>query len=430
MSHAMDTTRRQFVKSTVAACAAPTIISGLAAGQIAANDRITIALIGCGGMGNSNLRHFLRLPDTHCVAVCDVDAQRAASTRDAVNEYYAGQTRSGSYAGCDLYSDFRDVLARPDVDAVIQAAPDHWHAYINTAAARAGKDIYGEKPLTRTVEEGRLLSDCIERYGRIFQTGSQQRSDSRFRYACELVRNGRIGTVRTIEIGIPGGKATTNHPPIPVPDYFDYDMWLGPAPWAPYCENRTHYNFRYIFDYSGGKICDWGAHHIDIAQWGLGMLESGPVRIEGVGEFPRDGLWDTAVNYRFTATYDDGVVMNVDNAFPQGVKFIGEDGWVFVRRGHIDANPKSLLTSVISPSEIHLHPSGDHRQNFLDCVRSRRQPAAPVEHAHRTISIAHLANIAMQLEAPINWDPGRERIVGNEQANRMLSRSPRGPWRL
>jgi predicted dehydrogenase len=207
-------------------------------------------------------------------------------------------------------------------------------------------------------------------------------------------------------------------------------MWLGPAPWAPYCDNRTHYNFRHILDYSGGKLCDWGAHHIDVAQWGLDRLESGPVRIEGVGEYPEDGLWDAAVHFDFTATYDDGVELRVWDRFPQGVKFIGSDGWVFVRRGFIDAQPKNLLTTQIGPNEVHLYPSGDHRQNFLDCVRTRGVPAAPIEHAHRTITIAHLANIAMQSGRVVRWDPQTERIVGDDAANRLLGRASRSPWRL
>jgi predicted dehydrogenase len=233
-----------------------------------------------------------------------------------------------------------------------------------------------------------------------------------------------------VRVGIPGGSTTGNHPPIPVPDGFDYDLWLGPAPWAPYCENRTHYNFRHILDYSGGKLCDWGAHHIDIAQWGLGTVETGPVRVEGVGRYPTDGLWDAAVSFHFTATYDSGVRLIVDNTFPQGVRFEGDQGWVFVSRGRIDAHPKSLLTSVIGPNEIQLHPSGDHRRNFLDCVRSRREPAAPIEQAHRSITIAHLGNIAMQLGRPVHWDPARERFVDDEIADRMISRAMRQPWRL
>ena len=429
-------TRRRFLQTAaVTAVTTPYVLPRLSLGEVAnerpaASNRITMALIGCGGMGNANLYEFLRKAEVQVVAVCDPDRSRRERARLAVDEFYSAASRSARYTGCDSYNDFRDVLARGDVDAVIQAAPDHWHAPIVVAAARAGKDIYGEKPLTAWLGQGCAMCEAVRRYGRVFQTGSQQRSDGRFRFACELVRNGRIGKVHTVLVGLPPGAATGNHPPIPPPEGLDYDLWLGPAPWAPYCEYRTHYNFRYILDYSGGKFCDWGAHHIDIAQWGLGMSDSGPVEIEGVGEYPSDGLWNTAVNYRFTATYANGVRLIVGNDFELGVKFEGDAGWVFVTRGRIDAEPKALLTSKIGPDEIHLHPSGDHRQNFLDCVRSRRETAAPIEHAHRTITIAHLANIAMCLGRRIRWDPARERIVNDSEAERMTVRAMREPWRL
>lgn len=427
--------RRSFLKTAAATAATgPFVLSRLATAadqkNVAPGNRITLALIGCGGMGNTDIKEFLRKKDTQVVAVCDPDRARRLSTRAAVNEYYADNSRSGSYSGCDEYNDFRDVLAREDIDAIVQAAPDHWHAPIAVAAAKAGKDIYGEKPLTAYLRQGRAMCEAVRRYGRVFQTGSQQRSDRRFRFACELVRNGRIGEIHTVKVGLPPGKATGNHPPIPVPDGFDYDMWLGPAPWAPYCEKRTHYNFRYILDYSGGKLCDWGAHHIDIAQWGLGTNDTGPVMIEGVGDFPTDGLWTTVVNYQCAATYANGVRMLISNFYSQGVRFEGSEGWVFVRRGHIDAHPKSLLNSVIAPQEIHLYPSGDHRRNFLDYMRTRGETAAPIEHAHRTISIAHLANIAMLLKRKVHWDPATEKVIGDDEAERLTDRAMREPWRL
>lgn len=436
MPESRKQSRRSFLRAAGAtALGAPYLLStrSLAAGAMARpvpSNRIAMALIGCGGMGNANLYEFLRKAEVQVVAVCDPDRSRRESARLAVDEFYSAASRSGRYTGCDSYNDFRDVLGRADVDAVIQAAPDHWHAPIVIAAARAGKDVYGEKPLTTWLRQGRDMCEAVRRYGCVFQTGSQQRSDARFRFACELVRNGRIGKVHTVRVGLPPGARTGNHPAIPVPDGLDYDLWLGPAPWAPYCEYRTHYNFRYILDYSGGKLCDWGAHHIDIAQWGLGMMTSGPVAIEGMGEYPADGLWDTAVNYRFNAEYAGGVRLIVSNGFELGARFEGDEGWVFVTRGRIDAEPKALLTSKIGPDEIHLHPSGDHRQNFLDCVRSRRETAAPIEHAHRTITIAHLANIAMRLGRRIRWDPARERIVDDSEAERMTVRAMREPWRL
>jgi predicted dehydrogenase len=428
--------RRSFLHAAgVTALAGPYVLTDWAraadsGGRPTPSNRVTMALIGCGGMGNANLNGFLNKPEVQVVAVCDPDRSRRESSRAAVDEFYGEHSRSGRYRGCDAYNDFRHVLARANVDAIVQATPDHWHAPIVIGAARAGKDIYGEKPLTAWLRQGRDMCEAVRRSGCVFQTGSQQRSDGRFRFACELVRNGRIGDVRTVLVGLPPGARTGNHPPLPVPDGFDYDLWLGPAPWAPYCEMRTHYNFRHILDYSGGKLCDWGAHHIDIAQWGLGTMESGPVELEGVGEYPTDGLWNAAVNYRFTATYAGGVRLVVSNRFAQGVRFEGDEGWVFVNRAKIDAEPKSLLASTIGRNETHLYPSGDHRQNFLDCIRSRRETAAPIEHAHRTITIAHLANIAMRLERRIRWDPASERIVNDPEAERMTSRALREPWRL
>jgi len=425
--------RRRFLETAATSFAAPWIIPSTAWGRGTApppGDRITMGLIGCGGMGGANMHGFLRKPGVQVLAVCDPDRSRREAARSRVEGFYAEGSRSGSYAGCESYNDFRDLLSRQDIDAVIIAPPDHWHALHVVAAARAGKDIYGEKPLSLTVRQGRVMSDTVRRYGRIFQTGSQQRSDQRFRHACELVRNGRIGRVRTITCGLPAGETTINQPAIPVPDGFDYDLWLGPAPRAPFCAQRTHYDFRNILDYSGGKLTDWGAHHIDIAQWALGRMNSGPVLIEGVGNYPRDGLWNAAVHYELNCTYDDGVRLSITNRFENGVKFEGDDGWIFVNRGRIEAGPESLLAATIGPNEDRLHRSTDHHQNVLDCVRSRREPVAPIEHAHRTITIAHLGNIAMQCRQPVRWNPDTEQIVDGPAASRLLDRAMREPWRL
>ncbi|UCD75973.1 MAG: Gfo/Idh/MocA family oxidoreductase [Phycisphaerales bacterium] len=424
--------RRKFLQAA-SLLAAPCLIPSTAWGRgrsAAPGRRITIALIGCGGMGRANLNGFLNKPQVQVLAVCDPDRSRRESARGEVEKHYAQRAASGSYRGCENYNDFRDLLARDDLDAVIIASPDHWHGLHAVAAARAGKDIYGEKPLCLTIRQGRAMCEAIRRYRRVFQTGSQQRSDRRFRQVCELVRNGRIGRVRRIICGLPPGSTTGNHPPIPVPDGFDYDLWLGPAPWAPYCQNRTHYNFRHNLDYSGGKLTDWGAHHIDIAQWALGTMNTGPTLVQGVGEFPRDGLWNAAINYRLNCRYDNGVHLIVSSRHENGVKFEGDEGWIFISRGRIEAAPESLLAEEIGPDEHRLYVSTDHRQNFLDCVRSRREPVAPIEHAHRSISIAHLGNIAMLLGRSIKWDPQRERIVGDDTASRMLDRAMREPWRL
>jgi predicted dehydrogenase len=425
-------TRRQFVKASAVALAAPTILpsAALGRGRTAPSERITMGLVGCGGMGRANLNGLLRHDDVQFVAVADPDIVQRSAAQKTIEDYYGKQRADGTFAGCAAYNDFRELLARKDIDAIVQATPDHWHALVVTAAARAGKDIYGEKPLSLTIQQGRVMSDTVARYGRVFQTGSQQRSDRRFRFACELVRNGRIGRVHTVTCGLPTTPTTGNHPTKPVPEGFDYNLWLGPAPWAPYCDNRTHWNFRWILDYSGGQVTDWGAHHIDIAHWGLGLTRTGPIAVEGVGEFPEDGLWNAATNYRFTCDYATGVRIIVTNKFENGVKWEGEDGWVFVSRGRIDAHPKSLLQETIGPNEVHLLESPGHHRNFLECVRTRREPIAPIEEAHRTITVAHLGNIAMQLGRKVNWDPEAERFVDDPTAERMRDRAMREPWRL
>ena len=428
-------TRRRFMLAGAAWTAAPMVITSQGWGRVhrpAPSGRITMGLIGCGGMGGANLHSFLRKPEVQVVAVCDPDRERRDDARQRVDAFYAKQTDRGSRpdGACTAYNDFRELIARDDVDAVIIASPDHWHALHVVASAQAGKDIYGEKPLSLTVRQGRVMADAVRRYGRVFQTGSQQRSDARFRRACEIVRNDRLGKLTKVTCGLPGGEVTGNHPPLPVPDGFDYDMWLGPAPWAPYCSHRTHYVFRHILDYSGGKLTDWGAHHVDIAQWALGLMNSGPVEVDAQGEHPRDGLWDAPINYDVECRYQDGLRMLVTSRAENGVLFEGTRGTLFVARGTLRADPASLLDEEILPSEQKLPVSDDHHQNFLDCVRSRREPIAPIEHAHRTITVAHLGNISMRVGRPIRWDPRRERILDDPIAARRLDRPMRSPWRL
>jgi predicted dehydrogenase len=274
------------------------------------------------------------------------------------------------------------------------------------------------------------MADAVRAHARIFQTGSQQRSDARFRLACELVRNGRLGKISRVVCGLPAGETTGNHAPKPVPEGFDYDLWLGPAPWEPYCDQRTHYVFRHILDYSGGKLTDWGAHHIDIAQWALGTAQSGPISVEARGTFPIDGLWNAALEYDVTARYANGAELLATSKAPNGVRFEGERGWIFVTRGAIDAEPRSVLAERVTPQEFQLEVSDDHHRNFLDCVRSRRQPIAPIEDAHRTITIAHLGNIAMQVGRSLRWDPSTETVSGDPTASKLLDRPMRAPWSL
>jgi len=430
--------RRHFLKFTarafVGALVFPHIIPASALGKnntVAPSNRITMGFIGVGGMGTGNLKGFLEKSDAQVVAVCDVDTDHRNRARDLVNEKYGTQD-------CDTYNDMRDLLVRDDIDAVCIALPDQWHALAAVWACRAGKAIYAEKPLAYTISEGRAIVDAVHKYGVVWQTGSQQRSERNFRFACELVRNGRIGKVHTVRVGLPYGNSIRKDEtkPTPVPESFDYDMWLGPAPWQPYCPARCHWNFRWISDYSGGQLTDWAGHHIDIAQWGMNTEHTAPVEIEGKAEFPKaeDGLFDTAEGYRFVCKYKEGFTMIVSDQrqHPRGMGalFEGEDGWVYVRRGEIDAHPKSLLRSVIEPGEVHLYESDDHRQNLLDCIKTRQRTVAPVDVAHHSIMVAHLGLVAMKLGRKVMWNPQTERFIDDPAADRMLSRPMRSPWHL
>jgi len=312
------------------------------------------------------------------------------------------------------------------------STPDHWHVPISIAAAKAAKDVECEKP-TLTVEEGRVLCETMKRYNRIFQWSTEDRSVDVYHRMCELVRNGRIGKVHTIRVELPSGPDTQGNPaPMPVPDGFDYDFWLGPAPWAPYTKDRCHGTFRYILDYSGGVLTDWGAHLLDGAQWGNDTEHTGPVEVEGKGEFWRDGLYNTAKEYRIEYKYANDVKLTVTSGTPS-LRFEGTEGWIGNRgwRAKLQANPKSILDSVIGPNEIHLYTcrAGEQR-NFLDCVKSRKDCYFPPEIGHRCFTIAHIGNISMLLGRKLRWDPEKEQFINDEQANRMLSRSMRSPWRL
>jgi predicted dehydrogenase len=390
-------------------------------------------------MGLGDLREILGFKQARIVAVCDVDSKRVKHAQQLVEKHYSKQSQNGTYKGCATYGDFRDLVAREDIDAVSVVTPDHWHTLPAIAAAKAGKDIFLQKPLTLTIQEGRMLSDTVRRYGRVFQVGSQQRSDSRFRKACELVRNGRIGKLRTVKVGFGTDPGTGPQPPMPVPDWLDYNMWLGPAPRAAYTEKRVHPQSGYgrpgwlrIADYGAGMITGWGAHHNDIAQWGMGTEYTGPVEIKGQAEYPKDGLWDVHGVFSIEYTYAGGVkVTCTDNRKnKQGVLFEGSEGWVYVKRGHIDANPKSLLTSPIGTDELQLYKSNNHKANFFDCIKSRAETIAPVEVAHRSCSVCLLGEIAMRIGKKLKWDPERERFTNDDQANRMLSRPMSSPWHL
>jgi len=419
-----NVSRREFLKgSAVAAGAAlvwPTIVPSTVFGADAPSNRITMGCIGMGGKGTGNMKGFRAKSGCEVVAVCDVDAAHRETARS---------TAELDAKSC--YNDFRDLLAREDIDAVSIATPDHWHVPNSIAAIRAGKDVYCEKPLTLTVAEGRTLVEEVKRYGRVFQTGSQQRSSDNFRFACELVRNGRIGRLQTVRVGIPGNnrKCEPTWTPEPVPEDFDYDLWLGPALWEPYHTQRCHYQFRFILEYSGGQVTNWGAHHLDIAQWGMGADDTGPVELLGKGEFPKTGLFTTATKVYFEAKYADGVKLICETG-GSNTRFEGSEGWIEVGRDGMKCEPESLQTATIGPDEIHLYKSRDHLQNFLDCIRSREDPICTAEIGHRSSSLCHLGNIAMMLKRPLKWDPQAEQFIGDSEANRMLWRPRRAPWRL
>ncbi|MCH7520572.1 MAG: Gfo/Idh/MocA family oxidoreductase [Candidatus Marinimicrobia bacterium] len=430
-------TRRKFLKKATAAAlgaaAIPYIIPSSAlgkAGSVAPSNRIVMGAVGFGMQGPGNLKNFMIEPDVQVVAICDIDRNHLSETKALVDEHYVNRD-------CDTYHDFRELFARDDIDAVSLAIPDHWHAISAIAAAQAGKDIFAEKPLSHSLVEGRAICDAVKRYGRVWQTGSWQRSLNNFRFGAELVLNGRIGQLHTVEVGLPAGHTdfagTKDQKQLaPVPKELDYDMWLGPAPYAPYSPARVHRNWRWHLDYGGGQLLDWIGHHGDIAHWGMGVQYSGPYEIEGYGDYPKDGLWNSATRFRLTAKYADDVTMIIAGGHDDirmGTKWIGDRGWVWVNRGdRIEASPEGLLKERFGPDETHLYRSPGHFRNFLDCVKSRATTIAPCEVAHRSATPGHLGQIAMLLGRKIRFNPGTEEILDDPTATRMLGSTMRSPW--
>ena len=424
--------RRQFIKqvagTTAAAMVFPYIVPASAlgrAGNAAPSERITLGFIGTGKQSKHLMRSFLNSPGTHVVAGCDVDKLKLQRGKKIVEDHYAGKN-GGSYKGCDTYGDFRDLLARDDIDAVVISTPDHWHAITVIQSAEAGKDIYCEKPLSQTVAEARAMVNAVRRYGRVFQTGSMQRSDWHFRLGCELVLNGYIGELKHVTVGVGGPAANPPLPAQPVPDYLDWNMWLGPAQWRTYHSELSPHlswdgfpHWRNNSRFGGGGMTDWGAHHFDIAQWGMGMDESGPVEI-----IPPDGKDYKVLTYK----YASGVTMTRDKA--NGVLFTGTKGEVETNRGHLRTVPENLKNKQLDPNEIHLYECRNHYTDWLDAVRKRSKPICDIETGCRSVSVCHLGNIAYRLGRPLKWNPKREVFVGDRGANRLLSRPMRSPWHL
>ena len=438
--------RRNFLKTAGLALAAPWLVPSSVLGANAPSNRVNVALIGAGNQSRSDLPSMLRLDDVQVVAVCDVNRGSYGYARPEhflgrepvqkqVNAFYAKKTGAGQYKGCDAYVDFREVLSRGQIDAVMLVVPDHWHALMSVMAAKADKDIYCQKPMTLTVAEGRAMIDAVRRCRRVFQTGSQYRSQARIRRVCELVRNGRIGKVKRVVAAVPGAPAGPGPgwKPMPVPEGFEYDLWLGPAPTAPYHAERCLYRFRYNLDYSGGQVTNTGAHALDIVQWALGADDTGPVEFEDLGAVwpPKGHLYNTAIKTAFRARYAGGIELICRTQDPGfGVRFEGTEGWIDYSARKITSQPESLLDSAIGPQEVHLPQSDNHYRNFIEAVKSRRDPIEPVEVGHRTASLCHLGNIAMRLRRKLRWDPAKEEFPADEEANRMLSRPRRDPWRL
>ena len=408
------------------------VLSG--AERVVPSDRITLGLIGTGNINGQHREAFLAEKDVRIVAVCDPVVNRRQASRDRINEAY------GSSA-CVDYHDLRDLLARQDLDAVCIGTPDHWHAILAVAAMRAGKNVYVEKPLTRTVAEGRHVVATAATYGRILQTGLQRRSMGAYRHACELVRNRRIGQLTQVEVGIigvnTGVQVGQDFPVTPVPDGFDYDMWLGPAPVVPFCPERVARGnevcyWYYISDYTAGFISGNGVHFVDIAQWGMGD-DIRPVEVHTLSaDIPADGLVDDAIVWRSDVLYENGVRMSYSsegNPHPDGIRFVGTEGWIHITGGGaLSANPVDVLKSVIGPGEIHLYAGLEHHRNFLDCVKTRQTTAASAEIGHHATTTCNLAEISARVGRRVKWDPEGERIMGDDEADRMLGRAMRSPW--
>lgn len=441
MGNQTRVSRREFMKAaTIAGAAGPLIITSpihAADGRPAPNDLIAIGCIGVGDRGNADMGGLMNAgrEDARVVAVCDVRETARTATKARVEKFYTQNLGKGFYKGCDTYNDYRELLARKDIDAVLIAPPDHWHVLIGIAAANAGKDMYLEKPLGMSVEQGRALCNAVKAKQVIFQFGTQQRSDQRFHQACQLVRNGKIGKLQMITVGSPASGREPLPPEMPVPPGFDYEMWLGPAPKVPYTEKRCKTPFWwYTSDYALGFIAGWGIHHVDIAQWGNGTDLTAPIEYVPVNsKFPPKGeLCDTAMAWRVDCTYANGVKMVFadDKQVRHGVTFEGPDGTVFVDRSKIEAKPESLLKWQPGPNDVRLYDSPNHYRNFLDCVKSRKETICPVEVAQKSDTICQVSDIAIRLARTMKWDPDKERFIGEAEADRRLTRAMRAPWSL
>ena len=430
--------RRRFLARTSAAIVLPIIVPGCAIGRgprAAPSNRITLGVVGWGMQGPPNTRQFLAQNDCQVVAAGDVDAKHLKAAVSTINRHYGNKD-------CRAYHDYRELMARDDIDAVMLAVPDHWHALVAIEAAARKKDIYGEKPLARTIAEQRAIVDAVQTYARIWQTGSWQRSVANFHKAAEIVRNGLIGKVTHVEVGLPEGhydfaKTGDRMTPSDPPAELDYDTWIGPSKMMPYICGRVHMNWRWNYNTGGGQLLDWIGHHCDIAHWALDFDRSGPSEIEGHGEFPpSDAVWNTCIRYRIELRYPQDITMTVAGGhadIKMGTKWTGTDGWVWVDRGKFDASNPDWRDFKQLPEElrkIKLYYSRNHQRNFLDCVKSRKPTITPVETAHHSTIPGHLGLISMLVGRKLKWDVEQERIPDDEEASKLLTRPYRAPWTL
>jgi predicted dehydrogenase len=408
------------------------------AGGIAASGRLTVGCVGVGPQGTHVMRNFLAQDDCQVVAICDLKEPRRDEVSSIVNKHYGNDD-------CAVYTDFREIIARNDIDVILAAPNDHWHVLVALEAARAGKDIYLEKPMGLSLAEDQALRKACHHYGTVFQFGTQQRSERNFRFACELVHNGRIGKLHTINVWSPGSTSGGSRAPVPAPDWIDYDRWLGPAPYQPHTPDRVSNQWWwFISDYALGFIAGWGVHPLDIALWGGGDKVACPVEIEGKGVWPDpEGVCDTAMNWDITAKYDSGVTMNyTGDPYPEkwkqrygrttshGTTFEGSDGWVHVDRSGINAHPKELLDIEWGPNDTRLYESKNHARNLLDCVKTREDTICPIDTAVQADILCHISDIAIRLERKLRWDPAQGQFANSDAANRRLVRAMRSPWQL
>lgn len=453
-------TRRDYLKRSLAGAAGaifvPTIVPSSVFGKNAPSNKINIGQIGFGRIAMSHdLPETMKYDVARVIAVSDVDSKRKLDGKRFIEQWYAEKKGKKNFVDVKMYDDYREMLRNADIDAVIISTPDHWHAQPAIEAALAGKDIYLQKPASLTIEEGRAMSDIMHKTGRVFQIGSQQRSMNpwpQFKRACELVRNGRIGEVHTVQIGLPGDPGGEEEPKMPVPENLNYDMWLGSTPYVYYTEKRVHPQADYsrpgwlrCEQFGAGMITGWGAHHIDTAHWGMGTEYTGPIEVEAEAEFPQTGLWNVHGSFKVNAKYANGVTMLISGDYPNGVRFEGSDGWIFVSRGDVgvtasdptkpeggneafQASDPKILSSDIGEDEIHLYASEEQHGNWLDCIKTRAQTVAPAEVAHRSCCACLIAHTAMKLPRKLYWDPVNERFKNDDEANAMLSRPQRYPY--